>query len=963
MKILLLLVAIVASQYCIGQDSMWGMTSGGGRDGLGVIFKTDANGLNPSAEMAFTSEAPGAVPLNTTLCPLNGKLYGLTSEGGSHNRGVIFEFDPASSVYKPLQSFQGPNGSAPRGSLIVGANGKLYGMTSAGGNTDDGVLFEYDLSTNELNKKFDFSSTQGAIPHGSLTLSSTGSLLGLTYSGGENGRGVLFEYNPITNDYVILHQFEILSGGHPKGDLLLTNGKLYGLTYMGGLNGKGVIFQFDLSTKDYSAIQEFGGDIGEYPEGSLIQASNGLLYGNTQAGGDSGNGVLFEFNPELGVASKMYDYTYSTGYNAIGKLTEAQPGKLIGLARSGVIYEYDLLSGIYSAKINLNNVAGGGSAPLGGLILHTDNKYYGLTSAGGSENAGVIFEYQLSSNTYNKLLDFNRIINGGGPRSKLVQAETGKLYGMTPKGGAHGLGTIFEFDPYTREFHKKIDFDGLNGQAPNGGFILASNKKLYGLTRTSLSYPGALIEYSPYENTVVVRHFFDGLFTGAGPNANLIESENGKLYGMTRQGGVYNRGVIFVFDPNTNSLEKLYDFNPTDEGHAPLASLVEFNGILYGTTNGGGSFNLGIIFSFDPDTKAFQKLFDFDITTGYAPQSSLTNVNGKLYGTTSAGPGFLFEFDPSNNALQNKVEFNGVNGYQPSGDLYLSPNGKLYGTTQYGGVNNRGVLFEFNPENGAFEKKIDFDGLIGSYPTAAGLTLVKSRQDQEISFATIGDKTMGDPPFTINATSSSSLGVSFFTTSNKIELNNNEAKILFPGRASITAKQEGNIDFNPAQDVTQDFCINPEKPVVTLDNTSVLHPVLISSSSHSNQWYKDGVIISGAASQNYTVNSSGIYYVVVSIEGCTNQSNDQPVIITGIEDRTAHQLNISPNPADQRVTITLPGSSHKALKIFSIAGKAMYNQSHSLNEVTIDINSYPAGYYITIVSTDAGFYYGRFVKK
>ena len=60
----------------------------------------------------------------------DGKLYGMTSEGGSGNVGVIFSFDPSASTYTKLKDFDNTDGASPLGSLMQASDGKLYGMTN-----------------------------------------------------------------------------------------------------------------------------------------------------------------------------------------------------------------------------------------------------------------------------------------------------------------------------------------------------------------------------------------------------------------------------------------------------------------------------------------------------------------------------------------------------------------------------------------------------------------------------------------------------------------------------------------------------------------------------------------------------------------------------------------------------------------------------------------------------------------
>jgi uncharacterized repeat protein (TIGR03803 family) len=79
--------------------------------------------------------ANGAIPQGSLMQASDGKLYGMTSYGGSSVAGDIFSFDPSTSTYTKLKDFDGINGRNPWGSLIEASDGKLYGMTYAGGTT------------------------------------------------------------------------------------------------------------------------------------------------------------------------------------------------------------------------------------------------------------------------------------------------------------------------------------------------------------------------------------------------------------------------------------------------------------------------------------------------------------------------------------------------------------------------------------------------------------------------------------------------------------------------------------------------------------------------------------------------------------------------------------------------------------------------------------------------------------
>ena len=185
------------------QGQLWGMTTQGGGNDLGVIFKTNADGSGHVIlkEFLLSSTTIGISPQGSLTMASNGKLYGMTTVGGSSFSGVLFEYDPLTSVYTNKLDFDGAAmGGFPSGSLTL-VNGKLYGMTPGKGLNNWGTIFEYDPATNTFSKKYDFDPTGGG-PQGSLTLASNGRLYGLTGIGGANQSGVLFEYDPVTSTYV-----------------------------------------------------------------------------------------------------------------------------------------------------------------------------------------------------------------------------------------------------------------------------------------------------------------------------------------------------------------------------------------------------------------------------------------------------------------------------------------------------------------------------------------------------------------------------------------------------------------------------------------------------------------------------------------------------------------------------------------------------------------------------------------
>ena len=173
--LLLVLTSIISFNTKAQTPEFWGMTETGGTSGEGIIYKTDANGANQQVVYNWV-KYEGKEPEGSLIQATNGKFYGMTPGGGTNDFGVIFEYDVATDTFIKILDFNGTNGKHPTGSLMQGANGKLYGMTTQGGTNDVGVLFEYTPTTNVYMKIIDFDQTNGAIPYGSLMEASNGKL-------------------------------------------------------------------------------------------------------------------------------------------------------------------------------------------------------------------------------------------------------------------------------------------------------------------------------------------------------------------------------------------------------------------------------------------------------------------------------------------------------------------------------------------------------------------------------------------------------------------------------------------------------------------------------------------------------------------------------------------------------------------------------------------------------------------
>jgi uncharacterized repeat protein (TIGR03803 family) len=121
--------------------------------------------------------------------------------------------------------------------------------------------------------------------------------------------------------------------------------------------------------------------------------------------------------------------------------------------------------------------------------------------------------------------------------------------------------------------------------------------------------------------------------------ATLI-NVNGVLYGTTSSGGTNNNGTVFSIHLNGSNYGTLYSFGANAiDGIGPQAGLININGILYSTTANGGANNNGTVFSIYSDGSNYKILYAFgtNTTDGAMPFAALMNVNGVLYGSTTKG--------------------------------------------------------------------------------------------------------------------------------------------------------------------------------------------------------------------------------------------------------------------------------------------------------------------------------------
>jgi uncharacterized repeat protein (TIGR03803 family) len=385
-------------------------------------------------------------------------------------------------------------------------------------------------------------------------------------------------------------------------------------------------------------IHDFGaGQDGENPQSGVIFDRNGNIFGSVALGGTSGDGVIYTLRPESdGVSWRegiLYQFTGTPdGASPDAILTMSPTGQLFGTTQIGgtknmgtvfVVIPSPVLGGRAKERIlySFGSVAQDGSSPNVGL-LPAPPGFYGVTSAGGANGRGTVFQLMPASNPADPWIEtilYNFAgTDGAFPSSELIMDREGNLYGTTLLGGANDVGTVYRLTPPTKSGATWTEsvlfsFSGPDGNAPFGRLQLDGDDNLiYGTTSGGgASQAGTVFRLTAEQPgdswTESVLYSFTGGRDGGSPEAGVILDNQGRLVGAASTGGSGGPdfgGVLFVLTPPTvdadSWTETVLESFGGPNGFRPLCRLVKHNGAMYGTTSAGGQNGTGTIFVVGP---------------------------------------------------------------------------------------------------------------------------------------------------------------------------------------------------------------------------------------------------------------------------------------------------------------------------------------------------------------------------
>lgn len=373
----------VAGLSCLN-NQMLGSTYQGGQFYSGTLFSLDTNGNDFNAFHQMTNTPDAGLPTANLLVVGNG-FYGVTSAGGTYGNGTIFVGQPDGTgsllhSFSALDPAAGTNhdGAMPEGSLVL-VNGDLIGTAQAGGLYGNGAIFSF--ATNKSGGSLFHSFTaldpsagtnaDGAAPTCGL-IESGGVLYGTTSSGGPGGNGTIFSINTDGSSFKVLHSFSPLifgavattnwDGANPQAGLVFYGGQLFGTASSGGFGAVGTVFSLHTDGTNFNVLHQFtlpdaatGTNADGASPAASLTASNNILYGTAQAGGNSGYGTIFS----LSTNSQSFTTLYS-----------------------------------FSPEMSDTRTNNDGATPLSNLLL-LGNTLYGTALYGGIYGAGTIYSLSL----------------------------------------------------------------------------------------------------------------------------------------------------------------------------------------------------------------------------------------------------------------------------------------------------------------------------------------------------------------------------------------------------------------------------------------------------------------------------------------------------------------------------------------------------------------------------------------
>lgn len=372
----------------------------------------------------------------------------------------------------------------------------LLMLTVVGAVPSTAQQIQHFVALHQFNGQIKNGVADGANPEGTLLLDADGNLFGTTFAGGI-GEGTVFKIDASGQESVLFTFSAHESGANPATPLIQdASGNLIGIA--DGGPGAGVIFRVSKDGSE-STLFNFQGGLDnlepKVPTGGLFMDKAGNLIGTTLFGGsancDLGCGTVYRLNT-AGVLQVVHKLNgRNEGSQPSGPFIQDAAGNLIGVAKSGgkTCPEFPqagcgtIFKIAPNGKLTVFHTFQGGASgavPRSGLLMDAAGNLFGSTSQGGTQENGLVFKI-APDGTYTVLHRFTGK-EGANPNGGLVEDEAGNLFGTALGGGSEALGTVFELTQFGRLTVLHNFIGDTDGAAPFAGLVRDSSGHLFGTT-------------------------------------------------------------------------------------------------------------------------------------------------------------------------------------------------------------------------------------------------------------------------------------------------------------------------------------------------------------------------------------------------------------------------------------------------------------------------------------------------
>ena len=489
-------------------------------------------------------------------------------------------------------------------------------------------------------------------------------------------------------------------------------------TFIGALavdgpqNG-GIVYKLEMPGATSSILHQFNNLFPHRPSSGVTAGDGNWLYGTLTYNGTNNLGGLFKIQRNGTGFTVLHEMSATFGsptrpyFHTDGKIYFCDGNDLM---------QYDPATG------NIVSISSVSSIVSRNLHIDTDDWAYMTTSF------GTLVKVKTDGSNLTTLHSFNSATDGSSVIAGVTEVPGDILFGVTNFGGPLDGGTIYSIHKDGSGFTIHHQFDISNpfdpqGSQPQSKLVLFDGR-LFGTT-TGGGSAGVGVIYtinldgSGYKALAEFPAGFNGI--GDMPNGDISITSNARIIGAFNQFTSFPAGYrhFFKVDTSGNNFEGFGDVNQRENGHFNNTPLLINDETIFFTTQTLGRHDGGVFSQGDTSGNS-SGLFHFGASpNGFKPGALIKGSDGKLYGTTvyggPGGNGTIYSMSSNGTGYTKLYEFNDAQGYEPIGKLLEASDGKLYGALAWGGATGGGCLYRIDKDGNNFQVLYSFSDLTNGY--------------------------------------------------------------------------------------------------------------------------------------------------------------------------------------------------------------------------------------------------------